>query len=403
MDDKLINEAIYVAGLIGKQQLTPEEAAYLDAWKERSAANRKVYADSTDPEQIRKSLMALEQYDTREIAERIFRDAGIPVEGLLREKRRIRLMQGLKYWAAAAAVIAVLASSAIYFFTGKQSAGAPQQAIADSSTLKPGGNKAVLVLAGGRQIVLDSAGNGTISQQGNVQVTKTDNGALAYEGDAAGGPQQYNTLVTPRGGHYQITLGDGSRVMLNSASSISFPVAFNGNTRTVQLTGEAFFEVAASKTRPFIVEANGARIRVTGTRFNVMAYHEEPGVATTLVEGVVAMEKNGQQVTIRPGQQALALAGQSTITTRTADLDEALAWTKGEFLFKSQNIAVIMRQIARWYDAEITYKDDVSDIRFSGGMSKREDVQHLLELLETEGRLKLVVNGNKITITRKSK
>lgn len=402
MDDQLMNEAMYIARLIGKQDLTGEEAAFLEAWKNKSAANRQVFANSTDPEQIRKGLMELEQYDTRAIAERIFREAGIPVEGVLHEERRTRHLLQLKYWAAAA-ILALVASSAIYFLAGKKGAAPVLQELADQQQLLPGSNKAVLVLAGGQQIVLDSAGKGTISLQGNVQVKKTDNGILAYEGDAAGQPQQTNTLVTPRGGQYEITLADGTRVKLNSASSIKFPVAFTGDVRTVQLTGEAYFEVAASKARPFIVEANGVAIRVTGTRFNVMAYQEEPAVEATLVEGVVAMEKNGQKVTIRPGQQAVAVTGQTGIVTQAADLDLALAWTRGEFLFKSENITVIMRQIARWYDAEIEYKDDVSGIRFSGGMSRKEDVQHLLELLETEGRLKLVAHGNRIVITRRLK
>lgn len=402
MDDKRINEAFYIAKLISKythESLTEEEMTFLDDWKNKSPENRLLFEERTATTNIYAGLQELETYNTTAIAARLFRDAGIPAHRLP-QSRRLHVGTKARTWWAAAAILLLFTGSGYLFF--KQMKPASSSVVINTSSLKPGTNKAVLLLAGGKEILLDSTGNGSLTLQGNVQVTKSANGQLNYAGNTMG-MSDYHTLVIPRGGRYQLTLADGTEVTLNSASSIRFPAAFGGSSRTVSITGEAYFEVAANKNKPFIVEASGAKIKVLGTHFNIMAYPDEPAMKTTLVEGAVMVERNAQRVIISPGNQAILLAGNEGISVAPANVEEVLAWTRDEFLFKSQNIKVIMRQISRWYDADIIYDDDVADIRFSGGMSRHESILHLLELLQEDGRLKVVASGNKIIISRNKK
>lgn len=402
MDDKRINEAFYIAKLISKythESLTEEEITFLDDWKNKSPENRQLFEERTAAAAIYAGLQELETYNTAAIAARLFRDAGIPADRLP-QNRRLRVLKQARIWWAAAAILLLFTGAGYFFFKQMKPATLPMAR--NTTTLKPGTNKAVLLLAGGKEMVLDSTGNGLLTLQGHVQVTKSGNGQLNYAGNTVG-TSDYHTLVIPRGGRYQLTLADGTTVTLNSASSIRFPAAFGGSSRTVSITGEAYFEVAANKNKPFIVEAGGAKIKVLGTHFNIMAYPDESAMKTTLVEGAVMVERNAQRVIISPGTQAILSAGAQGIAVAPANVDEVMAWTRDEFLFKSQNIKVIMRQISRWYDADIIYNDEVADIRFSGGMSRHEGILHLLELLQEDGRLKVVASGNKIIISRNKK
>ncbi|RBL91774.1 FecR family protein [Chitinophaga flava] len=397
MDDEQIREAFEIAKLISSEQLTAEEATRLEAWKSRSAAHRQLVTESIAAPVVREGLLQLETYDTHQIAADLFEAAGIGADKL--PGRKGRLVRLRTWWAAAGMLL--LMAGAGYWWT-QHRVSSTTLAVNNVSTLIPGSNKARLVLPGGEEVVLDSTGNGLLTLQGNVQVHKSANGQLTYEGNN-GEEIQYHTLVTPRGGRFQLTLADGTKVVLNAASSIRFPVAFSGSTRSVSITGEAYFEVAANKNKPFIVDAAGSSIKVLGTHFNIMAYEDEPVMKTTLVQGAVLVEKNTQQVKIVPGQQATLHSGSDVITVGNANLEEVLAWTRDEFIFKSQNIRNIMRQIARWYDADIEYQGDVADISFSGGMSRHEGIQHLLELLEADGRLRFTATGKKIIISRKAK
>ncbi|MGO4290626.1 FecR family protein [Chitinophaga sp. RAB17] len=264
----------------------------------------------------------------------------------------------------------------------------------------PGGNKAVLTLADGSTIVLDSARDGALGSQGNTRIIKLDSGRLAYtanQGDANAAPQ-YNTISTPRGGQYQVVLPDGSQVWLNAASSLRFPVAFTGNDRTVTLTGEAYFEVAKNADKPFIVRTRGMQVNVLGTHFNVMAYPDEGRVKTTLVEGAVSVSQGNATSLIQPGQQASINDAGTTFMISKPDIEDVMAWKEGEFRFRKTDISMIMRQIARWYDVDIEYKGDLSGIKLYGSMTRKENAAQLLELLEQTGMVHFSTNGNKITV-----
>src|SRR6185312_10938857 len=223
--------------------------------------------------------------------------------------------------------------------------------------IKPGGSHAVLTMADGSKIVLDSAQNGNIVS-GNGQIKK-QGALLVYDGSKPlkeGSVVSYNTLSTPRGGQYQLVLPDGSKVWLNASSSIHFPTAFVGNQRNVELTGEAYFEIAKNKEKPFHVNVNGMQVEVLGTHFNVNAYGDEGAIKTSLLEGSVKIKKGNMSGLLKPGQQGVLKKNSNDLEIKSADMDEVIAWKNGLFQFDGADIKTIMREIGRWYDVEIEYK-----------------------------------------------
>lgn len=272
-----------------------------------------------------------------------------------------------------------------------------------TNKLQPGSSKATLTLANGKIIKLDSSSSGSVSDENGITVFDLSAGMLAYrqgsgKNDAATG---LNTLSTPNGGQYRILLPDGSKVWLNSASSLKFPVAFTGSDRSVQLTGEAYFDIAPIRSKPFSVAVNGIDVQVLGTEFNIMAYPEEGPVKTTLINGGVRVSGHtagvASSLTLQPGQQAML---QDSWLISTPDLKEVLAWKEGEFRFKNTPIKVIMRQFARWYDMEVSYEGAVPDFGFTGVISKKQYPDQLLESLEASGEVHFQIKGNKVIVRR---
>ncbi len=266
--------------------------------------------------------------------------------------------------------------------------------------VQPGGNKAVLTLADGSRITLDSAGNGAIASQGNVQVIKLDSGQLAYNASGVSGKGRaigYNTLATPRGGQFRIILPDGSKVWLNAASSLRFPNAFEGKEREVQLSGEAYFEVAKNPSMPFKVKVNEMAVQVLGTHFNVMAYPDEPGIRTTLLEGAVKVQHGTQAVQLAPGQQAQLSPAGSITTQDGVDVEEVVAWKNGYFHFNRESLQGVMRQIGRWYDAEITYEGQIAPRQFGGKIERSSSVTEVLKILELS-KVHYRIEGKKIIV-----
>ena len=268
--------------------------------------------------------------------------------------------------------------------------------------LAPGGNKAVLTLGDGSTIVLDDAKNGALTQQGTTTVLKL-NGKLTY--DPANKKNEeivYNTISTPRGGQYQIELPDGSQVWLNAVSSLRFPTAFAGKERRVEVTGEAYFEVAKNAAIPFKVvivtpAGNGTEVVALGTQFNIMAYNDEAAVKTTLLEGSIKINQDIKQVLLKPGQQA-RLQDMSLKIIESVDTEEVVAWKNGYFQFSSASLQQVMRQIARWYDVDINYDGKVPERRFGGKISRDNNASEVLKVLELS-KVKFRIEDKKIIVT----
>lgn len=273
------------------------------------------------------------------------------------------------------------------------------------STLAPGADKAILRLADGSEIQLDSAGAPTIPRQGDVTAISGD-GMISYKAQQKPEEILYNTMLTPRGGQYEVALADGTKVWLNSLSSLRYPVAFSGTEREVELTGEAYFEVAKDPAMPFIVRIASfpgdtpAEIRVMGTHFNVMAYRDEKAVATTLLEGSVRVVKGDVSGMLAPGEQAQLSGDGKLAIIKDYDVSQAIAWKNGTFAFNDTPLEEIMRQIARWYDVKVAFHDDVQSLQFGGVISRRENASAVLDLLELTGEVKFDVNGRNIVVRR---
>lgn len=314
-----------------------------------------------------------------------------------------------KWMTAAAAIVLMLTAG--YWFYSQQKTGTTQQPVAAEQVndAAPGGNKAVLTLADGSVVVLDAAQNGVLSQQGATSVQKTDDGKIAYNSRESGNDEVlYNTISTPKGGQYQMTLADGSKVWLNAASSLRFPVAFTGKERVVELTGEAYFEVAKNKSKPFKVNVAGvSEIEVLGTHFNINAYTDEAAVTTTLLEGKVKVSgtgnKAGNALLLAPGEQSQFYTNGELTKNNTADVEAVTAWKNGKFNFGEEaSIEMVMRQITRWYDLEVEYKGEVKG-SIGGSISRNVNASKVLEMLEMTGAVKFKMEGKKVIVMPKTK
>ncbi|MBC9911405.1 FecR family protein [Chitinophaga varians] len=327
-------------------------------------------------------------------------------EALLQQVMYDRIMQKIRAprkrshrwtYAAAAAVLALVAVGGISLFPRKQM---PSVAVREKSVfhndIKPGGNKAILTLANGSTVVLDDVSTDSLAPQGNSKITRTGSGQLSYQ--PSGAPQEvvYNTLSTPAGGQFRLTLPDGSRVWLNAASSITFPTAFTGKDRIVALKGEAYLEVSHNPQQPFKVKVRDMEVSVLGTHFNINAYPDETGVRTTLLEGSVRVNNDGQSYMLKPGQQA-QLQPNGQFSLQTVETEDITAWKDGQFNFNDADIHTVMRQVTRWYGAEVVYQGNVTH-HFMGTIPRDVPVSRLLKMLELTGRVSFVVEGNKIIV-----
>jgi len=350
-------------------------------------------------------------------------DLSVPVEEVkrLQEKLSIRLNQSIREqkskklniswlnWKIVAPIAAILLIT-IYLAVHQFSSDKPKAVLAakakSSNEVKDivaGSANAVLTLSTGESIKLDGAKNGVISTKGSSNISKSGNG-LVVSAKAKGNLSDHeplNKIVIPRGGKYDITLPDGTRVWLNSSSSLSFPNAFEGPERKVLLTGEAYFEVASNKQKPFKVNVAGKQeVEVLGTHFNVSAFEEDQNITTTLLEGAVKVNTSKFQTLIKPGEMAV-----NNLKTKPrivqADLDEVMAWKNDMFIFNNENITSIMKKISRWYDVDVTYEGDMTALNFEGNYSRSKGLKSLLKNISLTDKVRFVMIERRITVIAK--
>jgi transmembrane sensor len=295
--------------------------------------------------------------------------------------------------AVVAAVVVMVFGAGLFYFN--QRTKRDQHTVMYANDIKPGGNKAVLTLSNGKQIVLNDAKNGTLVKDNNTIIHKTAEGKVAYESSGSNNSIiEYNTMVTPRGGQYQVNLSDGTSVWLNAASSLKYPTQFKGAERMVELTGEAYFIVKHNEKQPFKIKTKGQVIEDIGTEFNVNAYANEPVSKTTLVEGIIAVNKT----VLKPGEQSIFNGNSLQVVSANVQLETA--WKNNKFRFESESIASVMRMVERWYDVEVEYVGQIPDDKFGGRVSRYDNVSKVLEKLESTGSVHFKIKGRKITVTK---
>lgn len=298
----------------------------------------------------------------------------------------------------AAACVLTLLSISLYRYYSQSAVEKVVPLATQSDGIGPGGQKALLTLADGTQIELKAASQGEIATQPGISIRKTSDGQITYaihtQKDSRGTLPVINTISTPIGGQYQLILPDGSKVWLNAGSSLRYPTFFAGPERSVELAGEAYFEVAPNKKMPFLVKSENQTVRVLGTHFNVNAYADEPSVKTTLLEGSVQV--NAQRLV--PGQQAVLT--EKWISVREIDAEAEIAWKNGEFVFNGEDLQTIMRMVARWYNIEVVYENPPGDLRYGGEVSRSKNLSDILKMLEATGDVKFKVEGRRVTVIR---
>lgn len=304
----------------------------------------------------------------------------------------------------AAAIFIFFIAGLVIFNSRKAKTDSEIAKINKPAVIVPGGNKAILTISGGKTIVLDGAANGLVTRTGAGDVLKTQRGQLVYKDKASGNSAatiadvEYNTLTTPRGGEYQLVLPDGTKVWLDAASSITYPVAFTGNSRRVKLTGQGYFEVAKNKKKPFYVDVNQTEIKVLGTHFNISAYNDDGRNTTTLLEGAVQVTRNNKIAMLKPGQQAVIVNGSDDIAVSEADIEEAMAWKNGYFIFDDDDIRSVMRKVSRWYDVDVDFQRDFSDQHFGGTFYRSKSINELLDHFQKVGNLHFKISGRRIIV-----
>ena len=381
-----------LTALLGKTELTIEEMDWLLTYLENSEHPelKQVLQQS-----FTKDLDTSSQIP-KKVSDKLLKAIHEGIE-LAPSIQRPRLVSFRKL-AVAASILAIILTSFILF---RQSDSAQiVKAVTSEQRFKddvaPGGNKATLTLADGSVISLDDANDGTITQQGDAKVIKLD-GKILYDLVANTKQVVYNTISTPRGGQYQLALPDGSLVWLNATSSLRFPTAFVDNERRVEITGEAYFEVAKDPAKPFIVSVNNAEVQVLGTHFNINAYSDEEDVKTTLLEGSVKFVNAANNIFLKPGQQSQLLKDGSIKLENGVNVEEVIAWKNGRFNFENAGIKMVMRQLSRWYDVEIKYRGKTDDI-FVAEMPRDIKLSDALKALEQTGRVKFEKDGKTIVV-----
>lgn len=292
-------------------------------------------------------------------------------------------------WFRYAAAVILLFGVGIYLYTLSNKTAQSFDNKVSQTNILPGANKALLTLSDGTIITLDSAANGAIAHQGNSSVVKLANGEIRYDVKGISDDEIImNTMSTPRGGQYQLVLPDGSKVWLNAASSITYPVAFTGKDRKIKITGEVYIEVTKEKNKPFFVDVDGKQIvEVLGTEFNINSYAEEELIKTTLVNGSV---KTGGKI-LRPGE---AYINGKIIST---DINRDIAWKNGYFNFNGIDLKTAMNQLSRWYDIDVSYKNGIPNLVFGGEMERNLQLVQVLKALDLMG-LEFEIAGRNLTV-----
>lgn len=397
-------QEIFIRFLQGKA--SPEEATFLieqfakqvDQTQLKAVIRRQLEAGGDIADSVRQAWEPALQDAYKAIRSQIAEKSQVSdangVEGSrFRSYRFGRWMGG-----AAAAVILCVAISILFFYQ-------PNTAVSDQATvvqprdIAPGGNKAILTLGNGAQVILDSVATGVVSTQGNTGIVKLNNGLLAYrKSNERSGEVLFNTVRTPKGGEYQIELSDGTRIWLNAASSVRFPNEFTGSSRHVEITGEAYFEVSNNEKKPFSVSVNGLTVLVLGTHFNVMAYRDEPVSKVTLLEGSLKVREGDHEVLLMPGQQAQAGPDGHLKKVRQVDLQGVMAWKNDQFWFNDDSIETVMRLLSRWYNVKVAIRGHIPQ-HFGGYISRDIYVSKVFEALKATNYLNYEIQDSTIIVS----
>jgi len=398
MAEQRVYEALHISDLIVKmleERLTKEESLQLSEWIDAAPENR-LLVDSLKGDPLRSDMAKLNSFDKDkafDIVMQRIRTGNDPVV------RPIRISRALIRYSAAAAVIASLSFG--FWFFNRKTAPVPRESVVTKVEIHPGSNRAILILGNGRRVDLTGTKKGAVARQENVVINKTGDGKIIYQQNGAANQvkEDYNTIEVPRGGLFQITLSDGTHVWLNSATTLRYPSSFRGTDRRVELTGEAYFEVAHDAQHPFKVATNSQEVEVLGTHFDVSAYPDDQRTATTLLQGSVRVSAQNQKALLKPGQSAFN-DGAGHITVAKANVNDVIAWKNGLFSFKDVSVKEVLKKAARWYDVEVVYQGQVPDPRIWATVSVYKNIDELLGNICLTTGLHYKIEGRRVILMK---
>ncbi|MBC9914486.1 FecR family protein [Chitinophaga sp. 22536] len=370
-----------------KGTLTPEEEREYNDWYDSVSDDKEI--------KMEPDFAASRQQLKRRIFVKISRIADLHRPALSIQKRK-------KLYFAAASVVLLFIAISFYRYSSSKDSMQDPETLTESPYFKndiaPGVNKAILTLSNGRKITLDDSTSGMLADEGGARIVKSGKDGVTYEEGKGAVTVVNNTVTTPRGSQYRLTLPDGTKVWLNASSSITFPTLFQTRERAVKVSGEAYFEVAKNAAQPFIVSVGNMQVSVLGTHFNVNAYADENTIRTTLLEGSVKIIETFTQHgrIIVPGEQS-RLDKMGNISVEKVNTEEIIAWKDGFFRFHRTDIATLMRQISRWYNVDVQYEGAPAKDLFTGTVPRTLPLSELLMVLQ-HANIRFKIEGNKLTV-----
>jgi Fe2+-dicitrate sensor, membrane component len=403
MNEQLVGKASHIAHLIIRRmqnKLTDDEWTELESWLQEDGDNFLLYEELMDEQRLGQALDELHAVDHMRAFEQLSQKLMLPPMVSKRTTKRL-------WWYMVAALLLITAGAILYIIIDTRSPHSKMPRPLVTAQKKPGGatdsQKAILTLSNSTMIVLDKVNNGPIAQQGNSLVHKKKNGELIYT--FSKGKKQYeeayNTIQTPRSATYQLSLEDGTRIWLNAASTLHFPVHFKGNERRVTLTGEAYFEIAPSPTstgnkKTFMVHAGDMEVQALGTAFNISAYKEDIHTSATVAEGLVKVTSRHSHQLLPPGKKLVAKG--DTIQVVEADITQEIAWKNGQFVFRNTSLQDVMNELARWYDVQVAYEQPMPVLHFSGEITRHAHIEQAIEMLALTGGVRFEVEGRQVKV-----
>ncbi|MDR3218519.1 MAG: DUF4974 domain-containing protein [Dysgonamonadaceae bacterium] len=387
------NDIYIISVLIAKfitKNISVDELQDLESWKQESPENELLFKKLTASENFAQLHSMAQRYD-KETAWKTLKKAIHP--------QPVFRLKTWYYYAAAAILLPLLL---LFFFKGR--ADAPVSQVSkelQANRIIPGGNKATLMLDDGSLIDLEDEEAFQLEEKEGTKIKK-DSLGLRYESDAENKKIVYNQINVPKGGEYTIVLSDGTRVYLNAMSSLRYPVNFLTGFRTVELTGEAYFEVKKSD-KAFIVLTKDSKIEVLGTSFNVSTYPEDEIVRTTLVEGRVKIQliDENEEIVLNPSEQIAFDRNNKLFSVKKVDIASYIAWKEGLFYFKDWRLKDIMIYLSRWYDFDVEYANEsIQLFRFGGKFNRYDELGPVLNLLEKTGKIKTEIKGKTIILCK---
>lgn len=387
-EEKYISWNLILRKMAGR--LSPEEEQEFQSWIAEDIRHREYF------EKALKSWNEPEEEKQPDLEKLIARFDQFASQTPPKPHPGFKLKSYLPY--AAAFLLPVAVALAVFLLPGRNIPVPQVATLTEQIPITPGGNHASIILANGQQVLLDGNNDSLLQSQGGSTIIQKE-GIISYQGGKKTQEEEFNSIVIPRGGEYCLELSDGTKVWLNSSSTLRYPVNFVGHQRIVELDGEAFFEVSPDKNKPFIVKTNQVDVKVYGTAFNVYAYSEEQVQHTTLQQGQVGIIRDGKEYKLKPGQQAKSQNNTSGISITKVNTALYCSWHTGKLLLENEKLEDILNRLSRWYNVDFSYTDNtLRNLHFSGDLERYADFSEILDLIKMTTSVEFVIQGRQVTV-----